>query len=375
MKSQTVMKIGGVEITERDRRLIYDTYRLRILPREYIQEIHFGGKNTTWIHERLTKLTDAGLVVSKARFWGREKQTTVTMAENGMALLREWGFVVGDDVDTRYLNEFSSKHRIQSLCALRKFYVPFAKEGWIFDDSRQYKRRRYLPNHARMMGCLTPPGGEHEYAVYLLDETSRERQLVGIMNEVRELKLPRVIVLYRSSSREHYQRMEFVFERASRERMVAAHFHLLPFAPASAEILKRVLPSSSIVKYFTRKYDAVNPVTNKYGLEPFEIVDGGERYYVLEYLSHDLSRLEAIKNYTDIGFMEQKQKLRIFTWEFFKEEIYRHVTGAKHIEIEILDPKELNEIPVVSDPHIDPVMCRAPTNREQTFDETFEALE
>lgn len=362
----------SIELTPRDKRLLYDTYRLRLLPLDYIRAMHFDGSQTTYVYKRLKQMETAGLIRSQARFWGESKMLLVTMAEGGMELLRRWGMIVNDDVEVRYLNDFASKYRVQNLCAIRRFYIPLAKDGWILDDSRQFKRRRYLPNHVRMIGCLVPPNSEHEYAVYLLDEGGRDKQLLSCLHELHDLKLPRAILLYRSGERVHFQRMEQMYERVARAKVFAAHIHLLPLAGASAEILKRTLAPSSHVNYFTMKYGRVQPRENKFGLEPFEIIEeDGQKYYCLEYLSHDLCRLAVIRNYSDVGFMEMKQKLRIFTWDFFKEEVYRHVGAASHIEVVVLEPSELEKMPISTDPTIDPVLYRAPKVNNDQYEEHF----
>lgn len=325
-----------IKLTERDEKILRDLFEYRTLTVKQIHELYFEKTSMNYTYLRLHQLKKAGYVRSQPIVVdGQKRAACYYLTDAGLKELTERDLKEAENVKSHHLYIKGSQRPY--VVELNEIYVGLRKAGtrWEVLDSR-YVKRMYNLNRANLIqGIIT--NGETHYGVYLLLGKPEIETYSRIINEIKRTPISDYIVF--AKNEESFEM--FMEESKKLGLVVGGSLKVLPYKLGN-QLLQVFRSEMSLVNKITDTQ--ARPINSKRNFR-YELVENGEKKYVVELLTFDLMQVESLQRYNISAYELERQKVKVYVWSKYLSYFQKLFQKYPHIEfISMLTKDVLNHL-------------------------------
>jgi len=359
------------QLTERDRKILYEMNNLRFVTMEQFRMISGYGKSYTFEksreYQRVNAITSKEIIGSDFYQVGRRKRQGkyLSLTHQGMKYLFNHGYEV---TSTAQENKNVRAERLLAILKTNDLALGIKPFGWHFLDGRDAKRRYKTDiKNALLHGLFIPPSEKREFGFYMLMSEDNERtvdlikqqtanfpQISNIMIATRTPTAVQTAVKQLDVETLRYHGRNIPKLQIGGKLIVLPIMFALIYLPISKDNVEKHKQFLESLNYqilvdmdnhelveknnFTkRRFDYV--VRNDY----FKANNEHNDFYLVDMLDNDLTKLRNIANYSDEEYQRDGRKVIVLTTnQPFHKPIHELYIMGHHFIFHTIKAKDVN---------------------------------
>jgi hypothetical protein len=340
-------------LNERDLSILQDLYNFRALTTEQIKRKYFPDSEH-YVNKILYKLRKENFIISSTLRGSRDKRKGVSyhrLTETGLECLARHGVSVEGYSQNLYLKP-SQLHYVLSA---NDIMTDLTQSGWEALDSRGIKKRFNLDDRMNIHGLLIEPEGKH-YGYYVLEEGITRANLGKMVAEIRDsYAVVENFIIFTKGSRSYNQFINF----ALNPPLKRIENHYIPQQPlytgydlkivnfAIGRQLYKAYPTSkqwlkALASYYKFEIISEQKTENRQSFDTIIRYKGEEMYFV-DLTDTDLTKIRAIKSYTQHHYNEENKR-KILVANFLKSQWDLIREREKFLERLVITKNDFNHL-------------------------------
>lgn len=344
------------EAWEKDREVLYDLYKSRLLMVDQLARRHDYTKGS--MYHKLSRLRHRGFVATQNikgfSSQGGLQGKCYKITNKGISYLKKHGYELSLKAESIKVSDM----RVPTLIITNDLFEQFSNKGWKVLDSRELKEQYKLNRGLNLHGMLSSPNissrdissqgfEQRNYPFYILLEGTSDAFIKRIRGEVGRLQQFSDLIFFTKNVD--------VFQRTFSEMLMNADvftyrsFRVLPYGYGMRYLIYYD-NFQVLLHYLEDRFEIyeVSKSQNNYYQNYFKTVVEyeGNEYYLINMLDYNLTNLYHIRNYTNERYNEDGRKVLLLSDSKRNVNYQKILEGIGHVEYLYIDVDDLMNYPI-----------------------------